>query len=89
MMKLNRITNLGSFESPSFFESGGYTVIRIPGIVSLVNGDMLVYYECRRGGDSYTHNGTYGYQGSYCYSGPYCHTCSRTYSNQGDRAHGN
>lgn len=51
MMKLNRITNLGSFESPSFFESGGYTVIRIPGIVSLVNGDMLVYYECRRGGD--------------------------------------
>ncbi|MBQ7638421.1 MAG: exo-alpha-sialidase [Clostridia bacterium] len=50
-MELNNIESLGEFEAPSFFKDNGYTVIRIPGIVSLSNGDMIVYYECRRGGD--------------------------------------
>lgn len=29
----------------------GYPFYRIPGIVALPDGDMLAYYECRRGGD--------------------------------------
>jgi len=50
-MKINDIKSLSDFEASSFFETNGYERIRIPGIIALENGDMLIYFECRRGGD--------------------------------------
>ena len=50
-MEVNGIQRLDSFNSPSFYSENAYHEIRIPGIVCINGGELLCYYECRRGGD--------------------------------------
>jgi sialidase-1 len=50
-MEVLRIQRLDRFNPASFYSENAYHEIRIPGIVSLNGGELLCYYECRRGGD--------------------------------------
>ena len=50
-MQLIFTQGLDRFNAPAFYDSNGYTSIRIPGIIITDKGRMVCYYECRRGGD--------------------------------------
>ena len=50
-MKIINDQSLSVFNGKAFLEENGYKIVRIPGIVSLPDGALLCYYECRSGGD--------------------------------------